>query len=69
MWVMCEGSILWRMVLMEDPCWGGQLCQSIGWRGSDQSVGMTDSPNRVTLKILFIWSLCQAADIFAIQDS
>lgn len=30
---------------------------------SDQSVEMTDNPNRVTLKILSIWPLCHAADI------
>lgn len=53
MWVMFTGIVLWRMVLKEDLCFGGgQLCQSIGWGGSDQSVGVKDSPGRVTLRVL-----------------
>lgn len=30
---------------------GGQLCQSIGWGGSDQTVGVKDSLDRLTLKV------------------
>lgn len=55
MWVMFEVSGLWRVVLKEDLYYGGgQLHQSIGWGGSDQSVGVTNSPVRVTHKILLL---------------
>lgn len=50
---MFTGIVLWRTVLKEDLWFGGsQLCQSIGWGGSDQGVGVKDSPGRVTLKVL-----------------
>lgn len=48
MWVMFAGIVLWRMVLEEDQCFGGQ---STGCGGSHQSVGVKDSPGRVALKI------------------
>lgn len=57
------------MVLKEDLCFGGgQLCLPTGRGGSGQSVGVTDSPGRVTLKVLvFGHFVIHAADIFAIH--